>query len=395
MLCTLRYSANLGDGALGNCMEFLIGSCQPDRTIIHLDMAGRTSFASSTAEDRSTLMELFYRIPPFFRPLMTRAMWSAKMRKKLNVAWTEAAPAAPFDLVFGGGQMFSDFALNFPLKFNHVAKLALAQGANLAVTSVGVSRSWSGTANKLFETGLTSQSMRYLSVRDADSQTNLGIHLPQLADKCRVTVDPAVWAAEAFGYNEALPKSEMRNKRIGLGISHPKELAAYAPDPKSFSSSTMINFWLELARGLVADGKLPVIFTNGAGEDEAFMSEVEARLQASQIAYEKVKRPLRPAEMVATIASVSSLISHRLHANIIAYSLGVPSVALNWDPKVRAFANVAGRNRWCLDAGASPDECKSAVLRTLDEGVDAVHKQKLKDRARSEVGLMLKALGDY
>lgn len=390
VLCTLRYSSNLGDGVIGDCLEYLVHRVQPGRTVSHLDMAGRTAFpvAHAAGEGRGDIARtVFYRCPIALRPLLTRLAWPLLFRPKLQNAWTQVRPGGPFDLIFGGGQMLSDLALNFPLKFAFVVELASAAQARMAVSAVGVSGKWSPAGRALFRKALSQPLMRSFGVRDSQSRDRLEAHVPALAGQVVVTVDPGIWAGEVYGLSRRAETSERLT--IGLGVSEPAELAAYAHAADDFSEDAMLAYWSKLARILIEAEHRPVLFTNGSEDDEVFLDRLMAQLQSLGVTPDRLPRAVTPAALADHFRQLDALVSHRLHANIIAFSAGIPSVALVWDDKVRAFAQVAGREHWTLSAGANARQTADLVIEAARAGVDLERRDALKARALADVEIML------
>ncbi|WP_170975711.1 polysaccharide pyruvyl transferase family protein [Rhizobium sp. FY34] len=389
VICTLRYSDNLGDGVIADSLAHLVEKVRPGLTIRHLDMAGRTAFLSSGPGQQKAI---YYRTPAALRPLLVLVAWPIAMRPKVERAWRAALPEGDFALVFGGGQMLSDIALNFPLKFHLIGRLAAGRGAPLAVGAVGVTSNWSWLGRRLFRRVLLDPATRWVGVRDATSRASIIESVPELADRCRLTVDPAVWASDV--YERSARTDDPAAIPIGLGISHPIELATQAEDAAAFSVEGTGYFWCSLAERLIGNGYTPVLFTNGAAEDEAFLSKVAGSL-SDHVATGRVRvlpRPTTPADLIANLSTLKAVVSHRLHANIICFSLGIPTVALVWDGKVRAFAEAAQRAKWCAEPRASAEEIHHLVVGALAEGVDMGHRQVLRDRVLADVRDMLSNL---
>jgi polysaccharide pyruvyl transferase WcaK-like protein len=81
---------------------------------------------------------------------------------------------------------------------------------------------------------------------------------------------------------------------------------------------------------------------------------------------------------VNLIASFGSLISYRLHSHIIACSLDIPTVAIQWDRKVPFFFEKIGCPRRCLTAFASPRKVLARLEQARTEGYDraAIQRQQ-------------------
>jgi polysaccharide pyruvyl transferase WcaK-like protein len=79
-----------------------------------------------------------------------------------------------------------------------------------------------------------------------------------------------------------------------------------------------------------------------------------------------------------------SVIAHRLHASIVAYALGVPSLGLRWDPKVENFYANCGREEWIADfAGMTAEDLAERADRLLDAPIDAATRADVIDACRA------------
>lgn len=390
VICTARYSDNLGDGVIGECLEYVIRKRNQTIDIAHLDIAGRNAYADDCFRKAHGYKKLFYKLPEFTRSYAVLLAWPFLMRPKLRRAWRRTVPEGPFNLVFGGGQIMSDVALNFPLKFHAIARFAKKRGALMAVNAVGVSRHWSVAARWLFGRSLRDNNVVSVSVRDAQSQTNLSNHLSITP---RVTIDPGIFAGEHYGLikhasvDASVDKD--RPRRIGLGIAHPCELATQAENSDHFSVDPALKFWAEMASLVKSAGDIPVLYTNGAFEDEDFLKKVR---DFTDRQIECLPRPKTPEELTKHIAGFDALISHRLHSNIVAYSLSVPAVSLVWDSKVRAFAKIAEREKWCLASDAHPEEIIVCLYEAIEHGVDGARLAVLKEKLEKDIGALLNAM---
>jgi hypothetical protein len=81
-----------------------------------------------------------------------------------------------------------------------------------------------------------------------------------------------------------------------------------------------------------------------------------------------ISAPKHPKELAKTISGFRALISHRLHANIIAHSYAIPTVGLKWDAKILSYFILIDREQFCLEM-RSPEEIVDALLRSISVGV--------------------------
>ncbi len=95
-----------------------------------------------------------------------------------------------------------------------------------------------------------------------------------------------------------------------------------------------------------------------------------------------------PREVIESLSGASRVLAMRLHALIFAASVGVPVVAFDYDPKVRALANIIGAP---LVASSSEEDLKE--LPSLIEGsrgLSPVRLEELKSKARRNAELAAK-----
>lgn len=389
LICTAKYSDNLGDGVISDCTEYLINKASPESSINHIDIAGRTQYRSSAKQDIKITKKIFFFIPHFLQPVMTLVAWHLFMKKRLDSAWSKNAPDGNFLLLFGGGQLISDVALNFPLKFNHLINKTTSINAKLATNAIGVSSKMSTVGKLLYTNSLNSKKWIHLSVRDQESQKALQTLVNNSKD-VSLTVDPALWTRECYSLEN--DRTQEHPETIGLGIAHPLELSAHIEKSKKISPDETLKFWTDLTIKLVNADKKPVLFSNGSAEDVSFCEEVYTNL-AQQGYASKVElsaAPLQPVDLVKNINRFHAVISHRLHANIIANSLLIPTVQLGWDAKVKSFAKIMGRESWCFEKLPTASVAFEAIESVLQIGIDNSHLNKLKQISFDNINEIVK-----
>lgn len=141
-------------------------------------------------------------------------------------------------------------------------------------------------------------------------------------------VDPAVFTPQVYG----IPK-DTRSKTIGLGIVRSRIFEDYG------LAHVTREFQLELWQGIITElearGYAWQFFVNGLRSDYDFAIEILEYLgRQSESGSLLAKRPVESRELVGTIASYAGVIACRMHANIIAYALGIASVGLVWNEKM-------------------------------------------------------------
>jgi len=372
-LLNVKYSPNLGDGVIADCLEHELARIRPGWDVGSVDLAGRTEFAAGGDSGRGLALSVLSALPEEPRRQAMAALVRVLIARRYRGVWARAL-AGTDAVILGGGQLLSDVGLNFSQKVHHCLAEAETAGARAAIFAVGVSHPWTEVGRRQFLDAFESIGLAHVAVRDAGSQANWARHtagtgLPP-AGLCR---DPGLLAASAYGPAEAGAR-EGRTEgrpRVGVGVVHPHTLAHHGGDSAP-TPAEALRFWTELAGHLSTAGYEVRFFTNGAGDDEAFLTKIMAGLDARLAgAVSRAPRPLRPETLVAEIAGMDALVAHRLHANIVAYAYAIPSVGLGWDAKVPAFFASIGRGEFALDA-SPPDAAvvATAAARALATPVD-------------------------
>lgn len=382
-LINVRFSANLGDGLLSECLEAELARQLPEASFVSVDLAGRTGYGAG-APWRRAAMQLLTRAPAGLRKRLTHVALrrvAARIEPRFAEAMADCDAA-----ILGGGNLLSDMDLNFPVK---IAKALSVWGGRrpLAVFAVGVSRNWSPEGSRLFGRAFGEARLIHFSVRDQLSHEALTAQAPELARRgIAVVRDPGLLAARTF----AIPEVG-HGAAVGLCITDPLALRYHGGE----GSAAQLRRWFgDLIGSLTSAGHRVRLFTNGSPEDRHFLASNAARWRA--IAPDRVEvadEVTTPAELVAMIAGCSLVIAHRMHACIAAHSFAIPTIGLRWDPKLDAFFVSAGRGDFLFTAGRDAADTVAATAgRALAQGVDREAHARLLADARDDIAMLAAAL---
>tara|TARA_R110000868_G_scaffold10153_3_gene49598 strand:- start:14022 stop:15233 length:1212 start_codon:yes stop_codon:yes gene_type:complete len=377
-IAAVMYSPNLGDGAIAACVDQAVRQHDPSIEPAWIDLAGRTEIPRTYSPHRHNLLGLLDSLPPPLDRVAGEQIIRHQVRTRLRPRLEHVLPATSAILI-GGGQLFSDAHMNFPVKLFELGTQADARRIPMAIHGVGVARTWRPRAAALFAGLLDSSQLISICVRDTASRDNLerlitDHGLKRSTVDVRMAPDPAFMAAETF----ELQTSGTDTGRIGLGVTHPAALHAHG-DYARVSEHEAILRLAELASSLIASGFRPVLFTNGAFEDEAFLAKFvkSAAFSALEAEVEVAPKPASPQALAQSIAGFDGVIAHRLHANILSYAMGGVPVGLAWDAKMHGFFSLIGETA-LLQQGARPDA--SRAVNSLQDGLK--RRTDLRQRAR-------------
>lgn len=379
----LPYSPNVGDGVIADCLRQGLKTAAPGAEITVLDLSGRTGWGKVMVKNRSLALSVLKLLPKVVRGPLVEAKLSRVLAEAVP-AWKTALDGADLAII-GGGQLFSDADLNFPVKVGRAAALASEANVPVVVHGVGVAKNWSTRGTELFAETAAAD-LRRVATRDPDSAQNWSAQIGGRGPAPAIARDPGLLAASTYGAATPGPA-------IGVCITDPAILAYHA-DRQVAGSKDGLGFWSDLVMALVGKGHVVRLFCNGAAEDRSALARLTERPEiAEQIAAGQVSAappPETSTALAAEIASHRAVVAHRLHACILAYAFGQPPVGLGWDNKVESFfgsvglpqnfvegkrasgRNVADRLEAALEAGIDPerhravlDETQAAITETV------------------------------
>ena len=363
----LCFSPNLGDGVISDCIAHGVTTKEPDATVTHVDLSARQSRGDVVIPNRKAILAILDRLPRVVRQSLTK--WKlTRLMQSVDAQWEKAVDV---DLaVIGGGQLFADANLNFPIKIANAARILSQKKTPTVVYAVGVSSNWSKQGADLFQS-LQKTDLRMIGVRDDGSAESWRDQMPENL-KPEITYDPGLLAASCYGEVAAKPKL------VGLCITDFGTLTHHADGNVAGQLTGAVEFYAGIVSASIASGYSVALFSNGAAEDAALLQKVVN--DPSIRGLEDVivpKQPTTPRELAHVIAGCSAVIAHRLHACIVAYSYQRPVVGLGWDSKLQSFFTLANMPTSFSDApNLDAAEIVGMVTATLEDGVST------KDHAR-------------
>ncbi len=222
-------------------------------------------------------------------------------------------------LVFVGGSIFQDAtSLRSVFYYSSLVSEATRAGKRVLLVGQGVGplrrtlgKRWAAAAFEKADA---------IVVRDpasAQALKSLGVSRP-----VRLGADPAFLLPNPQGgEGEAFGVGSMRT--VGL-----------APRPVKDDPSIAAVFG-DLARKLFDSGLMPVLIEMDRAFDGPLLDQI-AKRQGGKVP--ELRRVPSPVQVQQRIRRMEAVVAVRLHAGILAATVGVPSVMVDYDPKVAAFA---------------------------------------------------------
>ena len=149
-------------------------------------------------------------------------------------------------------------------------------------------------------------------------------------------IDPAVYTSDVYKVQK-----EGKTNTIGIGIVRYRIFEVNGLP--QVTKEIQLELWSGIVKLLEAQGYQWKFFVNGLRSDYEFAEEILAYMGRESESKELlVERPVTADELVRTIAKFEGVIAARMHANIIAYALGIPSIGLVWNDKLRFWGERIG-----------------------------------------------------
>jgi polysaccharide pyruvyl transferase WcaK-like protein len=364
-LFNVKYSPNLGDGLIAECLERAVITLGASSDSWSIDLAGRKRYGE-VFTGRAQILSTLDRLPKVLRRQMIRPLLAAQARRKWRPHYADGLRGAT-GAAIGGGNLISDLDLNFPTKLGLAVTELERSSLPFVIYATGVTQGWTARGTSLLKEAFSSRLLRRVFMRDYQSKLLWDQKFGDFIGlEAQIVRDPGLLAADFF------PRPSLGGERqlpvAGIGVTSHLAIryhTDFAPDP-----AYLRDWYIDLVRAFVSKGFQIVVFTNGSPEDVSYLQQLRPYLVAAGGTVISFQQPRTPTELCAVISALDVLVAHRLHAVIAAYSYGVPALGLSWDRKLLSFLLSVGRENWLCDL--SQTAAQSAVdlaCRTAAEGI--------------------------
>lgn len=200
-----------------------------------------------------------------------------------------------------------------------------------------------------------------ITVRDdLDTLRREYLHTDQIFTAA--ATDPAVFTPQVYPI-----RKDTQSKTIGLGIVRSRIFEDYGL--AQVTREFQLELWQGITKELEARGYTWQFFVNGLRSDYDFALEILAYMgRQSESGALLAPRPAESSELVSAIASYAGIIACRMHANIIAYALGIASVGLVWNEKMVFWGERIGCPQRFL---RSPQFDPQTIVQCLQDSMSA------------------------
>lgn len=385
-LFNAKFSPNLGDGLLSECLEAALIEMGADQETWSIDLAGRREYGDEMM-GRAAIMSVLDKMPPPMRKNLIRVPLAIKAARNWRPHYAALLHGANATVI-GGGNLLSDMDLNFPTKLTLAVEEAEKARLPVFVYAAGVARDWSKRGEAMLKTAFGKSIVKGIFVRDAESKQQWDTRFGQATGHIATVVrDPGLLAQEVYAISSRYSSKQAVNSRPVFGIGLMSHLAIRYHSAVAPSRDFLDQWYVDLAKEAINQGYQVCAFTNGSPEDRSYAADLYGRLrELGDDSILSFPTSATPRELCEIIAHLDVLVAYRMHAIIAAYSLGVPAIALTWDRKLTSFMKSVDREHWLGDVNKLPAvDCVKLATETREEGILDEKRLKVLNEARDGV----------
>lgn len=279
-------------------------------------------------------------------------------------------------IVFVGGGIIKYKIEIFDFIIDAILKIAKLNKIPVVLNAVGI-EGYDSTNERCLalKKYLNLPILKYISTRDDLQTLTKGYFDGNVFVPCKKVADPAVWAAECFDV-----RKDVSSNVVGIGVARGNIFKDYG---SNFTAEDMADLYEKVINFFLSKGFSIELFTNGLNLDNDFLDIVMKRLSDTNV---KKRIPSSARNLVEIIASYKAIVTTRMHAGIIAYSLDVPAIGLVWNDKIKFFWESAGHPEYCIDvAHLNPEDIFSALRNAIKNGYNQEHKRVFRQTIKDEI----------
>ncbi len=267
-------------------------------------------------------------------------------------------------VIFAGGGLIKFKVEEFYLHIEKILECAQENDIPVCFNSVGVE----GFDPENIQCMTYRKILNYPCVKCITVRDNLDIlkesYITNPDIKLYKVSDPAIFTSKVYQI-----KADKTSDTIGLGVARGQIFEDYGIT--NITGQYQLDFWRDLIVKIEEAGYKWKIFVNGMRADFDFANDLIEYLGYAERKEEfLVNRPVNTHELVETIASFKAIVACRMHANIIAYSLKIPSIGLVWNDKLKFWGESSGYPERFIEAeNINADNVYNVLENALKEGL--------------------------
>lgn len=287
-------------------------------------------------------------------------------------------------IVFVGGGIIKYKYQKFYIVVSALIKAAEELNIPVIINAVGV-EGFDDKDNRclILKKHLNMDVVKNITTRD-DLFTLKNFYFDGDSGKCiNKIADSAVYCDEA--YNVSRKKSSI----YGIGLIRGE---IFLDNQKNITKKELAKFYADLIIEFETRNLEYQIFTNGFPGDVDLIDEIKEFLSRD---YLSISKPVKDTDLVEVISSFKAIVAARLHANIIAYSLNIPSIGIVWNEKLSMFGFDIGYPERFFDSDKlNAKNIVDALIKADNEGYVSSARDEYRCSAKKNISSIVNDLID-
>lgn len=249
-------------------------------------------------------------------------IFTVKNNKSLKKHYSDILKKADI-LYFAGGGIFQTSYVQFWLGIYAVLYFCKKYNKKVIFNAIGIEKPKIFIEQIIYKILLNNKCIVAITTRDDIDYLQSILKEPNKSSKI---LDPALWTKECY---QVEPK---KSEVIGIGVIRSK---IFYDNGIEVTVDKVLQFYVNLVLELEKRGYKCQLFSNGNNADYKLGQDVLKYLgrDSSFLA----PSPETAEKLVDTINQYKAIIAARLHATVIATSIGIPAVGIVWNPKNLGF----------------------------------------------------------
>ena len=362
---------NIGDAIICESVEYLCKTVAPQHNYKLVDLKGRC--------DKYSIIDLLLKVfNLFFKRFKIRYFEKLRFKEFINEELKD------IDLIiFAGGGIIECEYYSCDFYLEQITEYAEKHDIRVAYNAVGFNGDYNENivGYKVLQKVLNSRNVVSVTVRENPAKMN-----NQFLQNRKATLvsDPAVWSSECYNI-----KKEEDSDVIGINLIRPEIFRNYGFF--DVSEDDVINFLSKIIEILNKDNQKWQFFTNGYKLDYDFGIKLLQHLNITEDQQYIKQIPATGKQFMSDIAEYKGIICFRLHASICSFSLGIPSIALLWNPKQKYFYENIGCGERCLELEVDKTiDILSLFEKAIKEGYNGNVVNSFKNTSKDSLEKLLK-----
>ena len=351
LLISVKEDKNLGDFLLGDCLSRLLERQINDIRIKHVDLRGRKILKFSV------LARVYYKGIRIIKHILGEEYDDFDRKYKHCISKYIKNTDA---VIFAGGGIIEYKRYQSYRYIQMIVESARKYRKPVIFNSVGLLDHFNSSDSRAVSLRkcLCSDNVVYIGVRENEAWMREYVN-----DKKSIhfVCDPACLCSQIYNI-----KRKKESKIIGIGIIRPNIFKDYG---LNISDEQISDIYYDVIKFIKSTDYSYQMFSNGSSNDLALVALLKKRYpELSDDPGINVIIPEDARSLVEIISNFKIVFASRMHASIISFSLGIPSISLCWADKIDAFYKRTGRMNCCF--WPTIDQISSQIIESLRKALE-------------------------